>query len=72
MGLIWNTSRGTIYPGEIQPTEPPDDVAVGHCGFCHDEIYAGETIYCIDGKRIHEDCLGYFARDYFANCKEET
>lgn len=22
-GLIWNTPRGIIYPGEIQPTEPP-------------------------------------------------
>lgn len=25
IGLIWNTPRGTIYPGETQPTEPPDD-----------------------------------------------
>ncbi len=53
------------------PLEPPDDIIVGYCNQCGGEIYDGETVYRIDGQRIHEDCLGDFAKKYFAACQEE-
>lgn len=65
-GLIWNTPRGVIYPGEAQPTEPPDDVVCGYCSICKDEVYEGTGAYDIDGKYIHEECIEEFAKDYFA------
>ncbi len=53
-----------------RPLEPPEDVVVAHCDYCGGEIYEGERHYVIDGKRIHEDCLGDFAKDYFSDCVE--
>lgn len=53
------------------PLEPPEDVIVGHCAYCGGEIYEGDTVYRIDSDLIHEDCLYDFAKDYFADCKEE-
>jgi len=55
-----------------RPLEPPEDVVVGYCDQCGGEIYEGETVYRIDGQLIHEDCLEDFAKDYFADCKEEV
>lgn len=49
--------------------DPPEDKVIGCCDLCGGEIYEGETIYEIDGKMIHEDCLAEFAADYFAHCK---
>ena len=66
MELIWSAPRGIIYPGETQPTEPPEDVVCGYCPICKDEVYIGENVYGIDGKYIHEECIGEFAKDYFA------
>lgn len=55
-----------------RPLDPPEDVVVGYCVHCGGEIYDGETVYNIDGDLIHEDCLHDFAKDYFADCKEEV
>lgn len=54
-----------------RPLEPPEEKPVAYCGCCSGEIYAGDTVYRIDGQLIHEDCLGDFAKDYFGDCKEE-
>lgn len=54
------------------PLDPPEDVIVGYCAYCGGEIYDGETVYRIDGGLIHEDCLYDFAKEYFADCKEEV
>ena len=43
-----------------RPLEPPEDKIFGYCDFCGGEIYEGDTVYDIDGQRIHEDCLGDF------------
>ncbi len=60
-----------VYEPE-RPLEPPEDVVVALCNCCGGEIYEGEPHYVIDGKRIHEDCLGDFAKDYFSDCVEEV
>lgn len=70
--LIWRTPRGTIYPGETQPTEPPEDVVRGYCSVCKGEIYKGETVYRIDGECIHEECRDEYAKDYFAQYLTEV
>lgn len=49
-----------------RPLEPPEDKIFGYCDHCCGEIYEGDTVYDIDGQRIHEDCLEDFARSYFA------
>ena len=49
-----------------RPLEPPEDKIFGYCDHCGGEIYEGDTVYDIDGQRIHEDCLEDFARGYFA------
>lgn len=49
-----------------RPLEPPADVVIGYCPICKDEVYIGENVYDIDGKYIHEECIGEFAKDYFA------
>lgn len=67
----YNTIGQGFYLPE-RSLEPPDDVVVGYCDVCCGEVYEGETIYCIDGKMIHEDCLEEFAKDYFENCKIES
>ena len=51
--------------------EPPDVETLEYCGCCGGEIYAGDTVYRIDGQFIHEDCLYDYAKDYFSDCKEE-
>ncbi len=53
-----------------RPLEPSEDVVVGYCDHCGGEIYDGEAVYCIDGHRIHEDCLDDFAAEYFADCHD--
>ena len=55
-----------------RPLEPPEDKIFGYCDFCGGEIYEGDTVYDIDGQRIHEDCLADFARGYFAACLTEA
>ncbi len=52
--------------------DPPEDKICGYCDFCGGEIYEGESIYLIDGQRIHEDCLEDFARSYFMSCLTEA
>lgn len=52
--------------------EPPEDKVYGYCDYCNGEIYEGDTVYDIDGQRIHEDCLEDFARGYFAACLTEA
>ena len=55
-----------------RPLEPPEDKIFGYCDHCGGEIYEGDTVYDIDGQRIHEDCLEDFARGYFAACLTEA
>ena len=57
-----------------RPLEPPEDKVFCYCDcdFCGGEIYAGDTVYIIDGQYIHEDCLEDFARGYFADCLTEA
>jgi len=55
-----------------RPLDPPEDVVADYCNHCGGEIYEGETVYRINGRLIHEDCLWDFAKDCFADCKEEA
>ena len=55
-----------------RPLEPPEEHPVGYCDHCGGEVYEGDTVYRIDGQCIHDDCLEDFAKDYFADCKEEV
>ena len=52
--------------------DPPEPKVFGYCQHCGGEIYEGETYYNIDGQIIHEDCLWDFAKEHFADCKEEA
>ena len=55
-----------------RPLEPPEDKIFGYCDHCGGEIYEGDTVYDIDGQRIHVDCLEDFVRGYFAACLTEA
>lgn len=37
---------------------------VGHCEACHEEIYAGEEYYDIEGELVHDDHLREWAEKY--------
>ena len=48
--------------------EPPEDVLIGYCTHCGDEIY-GNDWYCeVDGKLVHNECLSDFEREHPAGC----
>lgn len=37
---------------------------IGYCSFCHEEIYAYEDYYDIEGELVHDDHLIDWARKY--------
>ena len=39
---------------------------VGECDRCGGEICRGEVYYQVNGEAVCEDCLGDFAREFFA------
>ena len=49
---------------------PDDPIVVGECPVCLGEIYAGETIYRINGETIHEECLREWAEREYRDEKE--
>lgn len=51
---------------------PEDPVIVGTCPVCGGEIYKGETVYRIDGERIHEDCIWEWVHLTYDKDKEEA
>ena len=34
-----------------------DDDSLYECDICHGGIYEGDTMYCLDDKRICQDCI---------------
>lgn len=54
------------------PLDPPEDVVVGYCACCGDEIYEGDDVYEIDGDLIHDDCLREYAEKFFSDCKKQA
>lgn len=40
-----------------RPLEPPEPVVVYRCGWCGEEIYAGDTAYLDDGVPVCERCI---------------
>lgn len=50
------------------PLEPPEDVLVGYCNHCGDEIYAGEWYCEVDGELLHNDCLPDFEKEHSEAC----
>lgn len=41
-----------------------EDVPVGTCVQCHEDVLAGEEVYILDGMMLHEDCLKDYLRPY--------
>ena len=37
------------------------------CGLCRGELYPGDPYFELDGQAVCEDCLGRYARGYFAH-----
>ena len=37
------------------------------CSLCRGELYPGDTYFELDGRTVCEDCLGRYARIYFAH-----
>ncbi len=37
------------------------------CGLCKGELYPGDPYFELDGQAVCEDCLGRYARGYFAH-----
>ena len=37
------------------------------CGLCRGELYPGDPYFELDGRTVCEDCLGRYARSYFAH-----
>ena len=37
------------------------------CSLCRGELYPGDPYYELDGRTVCEDCLGRYARGYFAH-----
>ena len=46
--------------------EEDGTVIAARCELCGSEIFTGEECWFINGQVICEDCLGEFARRYFA------
>jgi len=36
------------------------------CSLCRGELYPGDPYFALEGRVVCEDCLGRFARSYFA------
>ncbi len=36
------------------------------CGLCRGELYPGDPYFELEGRVVCEDCLGRYAREYFA------
>lgn len=41
-----------------------EDVPVGICAHCHEEVLVDEEVYILDGMMLHEDCLKDYLRPY--------
>lgn len=37
------------------------------CGLCKGELYPGDPYFDLEGRVVCEDCLGRYARGYFAH-----
>ena len=37
------------------------------CSLCRGELYPGDPYFELDGRTVCEDCLGRYARGYFAH-----
>ena len=37
------------------------------CALCRGELYPGDPYFELDGRAVCEDCLGRYARGYFAH-----
>ena len=37
------------------------------CSLCRGELYPGDPYFALEGKTVCEDCLGRYARGYFAH-----
>ena len=53
---------GRAQAGEAAPP-PPQEM---RCFLCAGELYPGDPYFELDGRAVCEDCLGRYARGYFA------
>lgn len=53
---------GRNGPGDVPPSAPRE----ARCSLCRGELYPGDPYFALDGRTVCEDCLGRYARGYFA------
>ena len=57
-----------FFGGRGRTTEEYQYGAQGlRCGLCRGELYPGDPYFELDGRTVCEDCLGRYARGYFAH-----
>ena len=59
---VWKKGGGTKTAGLRNETEQELK-----CGLCRGELYPGDPYFELDGRVVCEDCLGRYARGYFAH-----
>ncbi len=47
-------------------TCPPPAPRETRCSLCRGELYPGDPYFALEGGAVCEDCLGRYARGYFA------
>lgn len=57
-------SEGAGGQGRARVEAAPQQL---RCGLCRGELYPGDPYFELDGRAICEDCLGRYARGYFAH-----
>lgn len=54
---------GRAGPGSC----PPPPLREARCSLCRGELYPGDPYFELEGGAVCEDCLGRYARAYFAH-----
>ena len=42
---------------------PSPETICGRCAYCDKEIYPGDSVYDVDGDKVHDDCLMIYLRE---------
>ena len=63
------TEWDVVPEGSGRKTAEPirDQARELRCGLCRGELYPGDPYFELDGQTVCEDCLGRYARSYFAH-----
>ncbi|MBD5133868.1 MAG: hypothetical protein HDT38_05300 [Clostridiales bacterium] len=58
----------TIFQKEFKKIGAyPRSPGEARCSLCGGELYPGDPYFALDGRAVCEDCLGRYARGYFAH-----